>query len=75
MVVCGCALQQYVPLFLNREDLDVAVQNAYQQRNAAQIQVYRDKANKYEDEYNQVRTKGRERAYFILILLDCDCLC
>lgn len=48
-----CA-QQYVPLFLSKEDLDVAVQSAYKQRNQAQIQVYRDKAAKYEEDYNQV---------------------
>eukprot|EP00798_Chlamydomonas_sp_ICE-L_P003933 gene3933-14010_t len=58
---------QYVPLFLCKEDLDVAVQSAYKQRNAAQIKVYRDKANKYEDEYNQVagqavKAKGREKS-------------
>ena len=47
-------LQQYVPLFLAKEDLDVAVQSAYKQRNATQIKLYRDKANKFEDEYNQV---------------------
>ncbi len=28
-----------MPLFLSKEDLDVAVQSAYKQRNAAQIQV------------------------------------
>lgn len=48
-------LQQYVPLFLAKEDLDIAVQSAYKQRNAAQIKLYRDKANKFTDEYNQVR--------------------
>ena len=47
-------VQQYVPLFLNKSDLDVAVQSAYKQRNAAQIKLYRDKAIKYEEEYNQV---------------------
>ena len=49
------ALQQYVPLFLAKEDLDVAVSSAYRQRNATQIKLYRDKADKAEDEYNQVR--------------------
>jgi hypothetical protein len=48
-------MQQYVPLFLSKEDLDIAVQSAYKQRNAAQIKMYRDKALKYEEEYNQVR--------------------
>lgn len=43
-----------MPLFLNKEDLDIAVQSAYKQRNAAQIKAYKDKASKYEDEYNQV---------------------
>eukprot|EP00199_Chlamydomonas_sp_CCMP681_P002435 CAMPEP_0119108404 /NCGR_PEP_ID=MMETSP1180-20130426/14195_1 /TAXON_ID=3052 ORGANISM="Chlamydomonas cf sp, Strain CCMP681" /NCGR_SAMPLE_ID=MMETSP1180 /ASSEMBLY_ACC=CAM_ASM_000741 /LENGTH=385 /DNA_ID=CAMNT_0007094011 /DNA_START=122 /DNA_END=1279 /DNA_ORIENTATION=- len=57
---------QYVPLFLNKEDLDIAVQSAYKQRNAAQIKVYRDKALKYEEEYNQVEVQansalGREK--------------
>lgn len=50
---CLCA-QQYVPLFLAKEDLDIAVQSAYKQRNAAQIKLYRDKANKFDEEYNQV---------------------
>lgn len=45
---------QYVPLFLAKEDLDVAVQSAYRQRNAAQIKEYRDRAEKCESEYNQV---------------------
>jgi len=57
---------QYVPLFLCKEDLDIAVQSAYKQRNAAQIKLYRDKANKYEEEYNQVQVQansatGREK--------------
>jgi hypothetical protein len=46
--------QNYVPLFLAKEDLDIAVQSAYKQRNASQIKLYRDKALKYEEEYNQV---------------------
>ena len=46
--------QQYVPLFLAKEDLDVAVQSAYKQRNSTQIKIYRDKANKFDEEYNQV---------------------
>jgi hypothetical protein len=49
------APQQYVPLFLCKEDLDVAVQSAYVQRNAAQIRLYKDKADKYRAEYDQVR--------------------
>eukprot|EP00197_Chlamydomonas_leiostraca_P002727 CAMPEP_0202857754 /NCGR_PEP_ID=MMETSP1391-20130828/569_1 /ASSEMBLY_ACC=CAM_ASM_000867 /TAXON_ID=1034604 /ORGANISM="Chlamydomonas leiostraca, Strain SAG 11-49" /LENGTH=420 /DNA_ID=CAMNT_0049536597 /DNA_START=6 /DNA_END=1268 /DNA_ORIENTATION=+ len=58
---------QYVPLFLAREDLDIAVQSAYKQRNAAQIKLYRDKALKYEEEYNQVAVQansatGREKS-------------
>jgi hypothetical protein len=36
-------LQQYVPLFLTKEDLDVAVSGAYRQRNAAQISAVKDK--------------------------------
>lgn len=47
-------LQQYVPLFLCKEDLDIAVQSAYKQRNAAQIKMYKDKALKYQEEYDQV---------------------
>lgn len=38
-----CVLQQYVPLFLTKEDLDVAVSGAYRQRNAAQISAVKDK--------------------------------
>ena len=37
-----------------KEDLDVAVQSAYKQRNSTQIKIYRDKANKFDEEYNQV---------------------
>jgi len=48
-------LQQYVPLFLCKEDLGIAVQSAYKQRNATQIKLYRDKAKKHEDDFNQVR--------------------
>ncbi|MEW5314015.1 MAG: hypothetical protein WDW38_005543 [Sanguina aurantia] len=47
-------LQQYVPLFLCKEDLDVAVQSAYRQRNAAQIKLYSDKAEKLEDDFAQI---------------------
>lgn len=47
-------VQQYVPLFLCKEDLDIAVQSAYVQRNAAQIKLYRDKADKYQADYDQV---------------------
>jgi hypothetical protein len=36
-------MQQYVPLFLTKEDLDVAVSGAYRQRNAAQISAVKDK--------------------------------
>jgi hypothetical protein len=46
--------QQYVPLFLCKEDLGIAVQSAYKQRNATQIKLYRDKAKKHEDDFNQV---------------------
>ncbi|GAX77701.1 hypothetical protein CEUSTIGMA_g5144.t1 [Chlamydomonas eustigma] len=58
---------QYVPLFLAKEDLDVAVQSAYKQRNSAQIKLYRDKANKFDEEYNQVKVQansatGREKS-------------
>lgn len=47
-------LQQYVPLFLTKEDLDVAVGGAYRQRNAAQIKAVKEKAAQYEEEYQQV---------------------
>jgi len=45
--------QQYVPLFLTKEDLDVAVGGAYRQRNAAQISAVKDSAVQYEQEYKQ----------------------
>lgn len=55
MLLYVCVLlpraQQYVPLFLTKEDLDVAVGGAYRQRNAAQISAVRDKAAAYEEEY------------------------
>jgi len=35
---------QYVPLFLAREDLDVAVSSAHRARNAGQIRGYRERA-------------------------------
>jgi hypothetical protein len=44
-------LQQYVPLFLTKEDLDVAVGGAYRQRNASQISAVKEKAAQYEEEY------------------------
>uniref|UniRef100_A0A7S3VHL0 Tic22-like family protein n=1 Tax=Dunaliella tertiolecta TaxID=3047 RepID=A0A7S3VHL0_DUNTE len=58
---------QYVPLFLCKEDLGIAVQSAYKQRNATQIKLYRDKAKKHEDDFNQVAVQansasGREKA-------------
>eukprot|EP00955_Chlamydomonas_euryale_P082864 363771-Chlamydomonas_euryale.AAC.12 len=53
---------QYVPLFLAKEDLDIAVQSAYKQRNAAQIKLYRDKAIKFDDEYNQVQVQANSAA-------------
>ncbi|PNW73271.1 hypothetical protein CHLRE_14g625750v5 [Chlamydomonas reinhardtii] len=58
---------QYVPLFLCKEDLDIAVQSAYVQRNAAQIKLYKDKADKYQADYDQIASQleaaanGRER--------------
>eukprot|EP00882_Tetradesmus_deserticola_P019139 GHRQ01020587.1.p1 GENE.GHRQ01020587.1~~GHRQ01020587.1.p1 ORF type:complete len:506 (+),score=150.39 GHRQ01020587.1:56-1573(+) len=42
---------QYVPLFLTKEDLDVAVGGAYRQRNASQISAVKEKAALYEEEY------------------------
>eukprot|EP00877_Chromochloris_zofingiensis_P003762 jgi/Chrzof1/13387/Cz07g31050.t1_TIC22[v5.2] len=45
---------QYVPLFLSKEDLDVAVTGAYKQRNAAQIDAVRSKAAQYEAEYQDI---------------------
>lgn len=53
------AAQQYVPLFLCKEDLGIAVQSAYKQRNATQIKLYRDKAKKHEDDFNQVSKESR----------------
>ncbi|GLI67634.1 hypothetical protein VaNZ11_011882 [Volvox africanus] len=58
---------QYVPLFLCKEDLDIAVQSAYAQRNAAQIKLYKDKADKYQADFEQIITQldvasGRERS-------------
>lgn len=56
--------QTYVPLFLCKEDLDIAVDDAYKVRNAAQIKVYRERANKVEDEYQNILQqveKGDER--------------
>ncbi|GFH24861.1 22 kDa translocon at the inner membrane of chloroplasts [Haematococcus lacustris] len=43
----------YVPLFLAKEDLDIAVQGAYKLRNAPQIKLLKDKASKLEEDYNQ----------------------
>eukprot|EP00878_Enallax_costatus_P002572 GHUV01002754.1.p1 GENE.GHUV01002754.1~~GHUV01002754.1.p1 ORF type:complete len:405 (+),score=133.41 GHUV01002754.1:274-1488(+) len=45
---------QYVPLFLTKDDLDVAVGGAYRQRNAAQIKAVKEKAAQYEEEYQRV---------------------
>ncbi|EFJ46554.1 hypothetical protein VOLCADRAFT_121068 [Volvox carteri f. nagariensis] len=58
---------QYVPLFLCKEDLDIAIQSAYMQRNAAQIKLYKDKADKYQADYEQIASQlesasGRERS-------------
>ncbi|GIL86662.1 hypothetical protein Vretimale_11528 [Volvox reticuliferus] len=58
---------QYVPLFLCKEDLDIAVQSAYAQRNAAQIKLYKDKADKYQADFDQIvnqldAASGRERS-------------
>eukprot|EP00879_Flechtneria_rotunda_P004541 GHRR01004796.1.p1 GENE.GHRR01004796.1~~GHRR01004796.1.p1 ORF type:complete len:408 (+),score=136.00 GHRR01004796.1:163-1386(+) len=58
---------QYVPLFLTKEDLDVAVGGAYRQRNATQISAVKDKAAQYEAEYQQAMTEadsagGRDKA-------------
>lgn len=51
---------QYVPLFLTKEDLDVAVSGAYRQRNAAQITAVRDKAAQFEAEYQAVMREAEE---------------
>jgi hypothetical protein len=40
-----------MPLFLTKEDLDVAVGGAYRQRNASQISAVKEKAALYEEEY------------------------
>lgn len=55
-------LQQYVPLFLNKEDLDVAVGGAYRQRNAVQIKAVKEKAAQYEEEYQQVMNEVNSTA-------------
>jgi hypothetical protein len=56
-------LQQYVPLFLTKEDLDVAVGGAYRQRNASQISAVKEKAALYEEEYQAaMREVGMFRA-------------
>ena len=47
-------------MFLCKEDLGIAVQSAYKQRNATQIKLYRDKAKKHEDDFNQVCGQGGE---------------
>ncbi len=43
-----------MPLFLHKEDLDVAVQSAYRQRNAQQIRTYRERADKQQAEYDSL---------------------
>ncbi|KAL6758237.1 22 kDa translocon at the inner membrane of chloroplasts [Haematococcus lacustris] len=58
----------YVPLFLAKEDLDIAVQGAYKLRNAPQIKLLKDKASKLEEDYNQVAVQagsatGREKGH------------
>eukprot|EP00775_Hariotina_reticulata_P004600 gene4600-4854_t len=58
---------QYVPLFLTKEDLDVAVGGAYRQRNAVQISAVKDAAAQYEQDYNQALQEvsaaaGRDKA-------------
>jgi hypothetical protein len=49
--IFAMSLQQYVPLFLTKEDLDVAVGGAYRQRNASQISAVKEKAAQYKEEY------------------------
>ena len=55
--LCVSLLQQYVPLFLRKEDLDVAVAGAYKQRNAAQIEAVRSKAAEHEKAYQEIMRK------------------
>jgi hypothetical protein len=54
---CPSGPQQYVPLFLSKEDLDVAVAGAYQARNAAQISAVRAKAADHEAAYQEALNK------------------
>lgn len=46
---------QYVPLFMAREDLDIAVQTAYAVRNERQIRALADRADKAAAEYGNAR--------------------
>ncbi|GFR44228.1 hypothetical protein Agub_g5419, partial [Astrephomene gubernaculifera] len=48
---------QYVPLFLCKEDLDIAVQSAYVQRSAANIRTFRDKAERCQAEYDKLSSE------------------
>lgn len=48
----------YVPLFLSKGDMDIAVDAAYKARNAAQIQQYQDTAAKYREEYERVKAEA-----------------
>eukprot|EP00882_Tetradesmus_deserticola_P015141 GHRQ01016122.1.p1 GENE.GHRQ01016122.1~~GHRQ01016122.1.p1 ORF type:complete len:361 (+),score=132.63 GHRQ01016122.1:609-1691(+) len=58
---------QYVPLFLTKEDLDVAVGGAYRQRNASQISAVKEKAALYEEEYQAALKEVRGGC--------CGCVC
>lgn len=60
--LCARATQQYVPLFLTKEDLDVAVGGAHRQRNAAQISAVNDKAAAAEEEYTAALKEVRQQS-------------
>eukprot|EP00882_Tetradesmus_deserticola_P021097 GHRQ01022827.1.p1 GENE.GHRQ01022827.1~~GHRQ01022827.1.p1 ORF type:complete len:558 (+),score=134.92 GHRQ01022827.1:56-1729(+) len=58
---------QYVPLFLTKEDLDVAVGGAYRQRNASQISAVKEKAALYEEEYQTALKEVRAAAVAVCV--------
>ena len=58
---------RYTPLFLAKEDLDVAVGAAFSQREAAREAATRNKAAVAEEELASARTAVRTAAQFILL--------
>lgn len=55
LAFCAIGVQQYVPLFLTREDLDVAVRGAHRSRHAAQIGAVRSRADELQAQYDDAR--------------------